>query len=80
MIREKIITPFKKFIQIEALSGILLLAATIVALIWANSPYGDLYQSIWQYKIGISIQDFELNKPLILWINDGKMAVRIIYS
>ena len=75
MIREKIITPFKKFIQIEALSGILLLAATIVALIWANSPYGDLYQSIWQYKIGISIQDFELNKPLILWINDGLMAV-----
>jgi len=75
MIKETLVTPFKKFIKIEAFSGILLLAATILALVWANSPFADTYQAIWDYKIGFSIQDFELNKPLILWINDGLMAI-----
>ncbi|WP_339696935.1 Na+/H+ antiporter NhaA [uncultured Marixanthomonas sp.] len=75
MIKKALVTPFKKFIKIEAFSGILLLVATIIALIWANSPYADTYQAIWDYKLGFSIQDFELNKPLILWVNDGLMAI-----
>jgi NhaA family Na+:H+ antiporter len=71
----KIQTSLHKFIKIESFSGILLFFATILALVWANSPYGDVYQSIWQYRLGFSINDFHLNKPLILWINDGLMAV-----
>ena len=47
----------------------------MIALIWANSPYGQTYETIWQYKIGIRFQNFELQKPLILWINDGLMAI-----
>ncbi len=75
MIQKVLLTPFQKFVKIESLSGILLFSATIVAMIWANSGFGDTYQSLWQYKIGISSQNFELTKPLILWVNDGLMAI-----
>ena len=75
MIKKVFLTPFQKFVKIESFSGILLMIATLVALIWANSSYGESYTSIWQYKIGITTDGFELNKPLILWINDGLMAV-----
>ncbi len=74
MIQKKL-SPFQRFIQIESLSGILLLVATVTALVWANSPWGDTYQAIWQYKIGFYSDKFELSKPLILWINDGLMAI-----
>jgi NhaA family Na+:H+ antiporter len=75
MIQKIVITPFQKFVKIESFAGILLFGATIIALIWANSPFVESYESIWQYKIGISFHNFELNKPLILWINDGLMAI-----
>ena len=68
-------TPFQKFVQIESLSGILLFGATALAMILANSPLAAQFQSIWEYKIGISATGFELVKPLILWINDGLMAI-----
>ncbi|SDS15638.1 Na+/H+ antiporter NhaA [Winogradskyella sediminis] len=75
MIKEVFLTPFQKFVKIESFSGILLLLATLIALVWANSPYGDIYREIWQYDIGIVTETFEFKKPLILWINDGLMAV-----
>ena len=67
--------PFQKFIKIESFSGILLLLSTVLALVWANSPFGDYYRELWQYDIGIITETFEFQKPLILWINDGLMAV-----
>lgn len=75
MIKKVFLTPFQKFVKIESFSGILLMIATLIALVWANSPYGESYVSIWQYKVGFTTDGFELNKPLILWINDGLMAV-----
>lgn len=71
----KIITPFQRFFRIESFSGILLFSATIIALIWANSPFVDTYTSILQYELGFSSDSFKLTKPVILWINDGLMAV-----
>ncbi len=70
-----LLSPFQKFVRIESLGGILLLAATLVALIWANSPLGGWYESFWDYKIGIRTPDFELVKPLRLWVNDGLMTI-----
>jgi len=75
MIKKIIISPFQQFVKIESFSGILLLIATIIALIWANSSFSESYQSFWQYKIGFTSDGFELNKPIILWINDGLMAI-----
>jgi len=75
MSKKNILSPIQKFVNIESFSGVLLLFATILALIWANSPFSESYQSLWQYKIGFNTEHFELNKPLILWINDGLMAI-----
>lgn len=75
MIQKIIISPFQKFVRIEGLSGILLFSATIIALFWANGPFGEQYRSLWQYKIAFGTKDLMLNKPLILWVNDGLMAV-----
>ncbi len=75
MIKKKVLSPFSKFVKIESFSGLLLLISTIIAIVWANSSFGESYQSLWQYKIGFATENFELNKPLILWINDGLMAI-----
>jgi len=75
MVRKILVTPFQKFVRIESLSGMLLFGATVVALILANSPLANQFQSLWDYKLGISTSGFELIKPLILWINDGLMAI-----
>ncbi|PWK18320.1 Na+/H+ antiporter NhaA [Xanthomarina spongicola] len=75
MIKKVFLTPFQKFVKIQSLSGILLLLTTIIALVWANSSFGNIYRELWQYDIGIVTDSFEFKKPLILWINDGLMAV-----
>lgn len=75
MIKDLVLTPFQKFVKTESLGGLLLFGATIIALIWANSTYGGYYENLLQHKIGISFQNFELKKPLILWVNDGLMAI-----
>lgn len=75
MIKAKIITPLQKFVKIESFSGILLLFTTVLALVWANSPWGESYKALWDVKMGFSSSFFELKKPLILWINDGLMAI-----
>ncbi|HER09096.1 MAG TPA: Na+/H+ antiporter NhaA [Bacteroides sp.] len=75
MVKRLLITPFQKFVRIESFSGILLFGVTILALIWANSSFRDTYHAIWQFKLGISAEHFEFSKPLILWINDGLMAI-----
>ncbi|MXV37966.1 Na+/H+ antiporter NhaA [Flavobacteriaceae bacterium Ap0902] len=75
MIKNSIITPLQKFVNIESFAGILLLAATIIALFWANSPFGSSYTALWQHELGFSTPILEIEKPLILWVNDGLMAV-----
>jgi len=73
--KQAILTPVQKFIKTESFSGFLLFFATIAALVLANSPLSDFYNSIWQYEVGIKSDSFKLIKPLTLWINDGFMAV-----
>jgi NhaA family Na+:H+ antiporter len=75
MLKQLLTSPMEKFIKIESLSGVLLFAATIVAVVWANSPFGDSYQAVWGYELGVKMTNFELVKPVILWINDGLMAL-----
>lgn len=75
MIKTYIITPFQKFVNFQSFSGILLFTATVLAMIWANSPFAESYTELWDFKFGITSEIFELKKPLILWINDGLMAI-----
>lgn len=75
MIKQKVLSPFQKFVNLQSSTGILLLATTIIALVWANSAFADSYQTFWQYEIGVVTDSFELKKPLLLWVNDGLMAI-----
>jgi len=75
MVKKLLVSPFQRFVRVESLSGMLLFGATVIALILANSALGDQFQALWQFKFGISTSGFELIKPLILWINDGLMAI-----
>ncbi|MCG8699961.1 MAG: Na+/H+ antiporter NhaA [Bacteroidales bacterium] len=68
--------PFQRFFQIEASGGIILLIATVVALVWANSPWGHSYHHLWESHLSLGIgHHFKLDKPLHFWINDGLMAI-----
>ena len=71
-----IIEPFQRFFNIEASSGILLITAAVVAMIWANSRWSDLYFDLISKELTIQAGSlFKLSKPLILWINDGLMGI-----
>ncbi len=70
-----IIQPFQRFFRAEASSGILLIACIVIAMIWANSRWADGYIAIWQTEFTIGIGSLQLSKPILLWINDGLMAV-----
>ena len=72
---ERLLHPFQEFFRREASSGILLLICTVVALLWANSPLAGAYNNLWQTNLTIGIGSFALAKPLLLWINDGLMAI-----
>jgi NhaA family Na+:H+ antiporter len=70
-----VLRPFYEFAQVEAAGGIILIAATVIALLLANSPWADVYFRLWQTIVGVGWGDFALTKPLLLWVNDGLMAV-----
>ena len=72
--------PFRRFLEVEAAGGIVLLLATAVALIWANSPWSDSYSDLWHTEFEVVIGDFHLGEShghlnLELLVNDALMVV-----
>ncbi|MBC8064996.1 MAG: Na+/H+ antiporter NhaA, partial [Chlorobia bacterium] len=74
-LHDRFLRPFAEYAKTEATSGIVLMLAAITALVWANSPWAASYVSIWQTKLSLQFGSFVLDKPILLWINDGLMAV-----
>jgi Na+:H+ antiporter, NhaA family len=72
---ERLARPFAIFAQHKTSGAALLLLAGLVALVWANSPWGDHYRALLQSKVIVGAGPLELSKPLILWINDALMAL-----
>lgn len=67
---------FQRFTHIEGISGILLVAATLLALLLANSPLADTYFNILNTHFIIGIDSkVAIDEPLLLWINDALMAI-----
>ena len=66
--------PFQYFAQTGATSGLLLLVATALALIWANSPWHHSYAAAWETRMAVSAAGLTLDLSLLSWINDGLMA------
>jgi NhaA family Na+:H+ antiporter len=69
------IKSLRAFIALESASGILLALAAVAALVLANSPLAFLYAAFLDTPVGIRVAGFQIAKPLLLWINDGLMAV-----
>lgn len=65
----------RAFIALEASSGLILMAAAALALLIANSPLSGWYSALLELPAEIRIGPLELAKPLLLWINDGLMAI-----
>jgi NhaA family Na+:H+ antiporter len=65
----------KEFLQLESAGGIILIFMLATALVLANSPLADSYYKILSVKLHIGIENFQLSKPLLLWINDGLMSI-----
>lgn len=63
------------FLKMEAAGGIVLVLAAAIALVVANSAMAPLYASFLATPARVGIGDFEIAKPLLLWINDGLMAI-----
>ena len=65
----------RSFLQTEAGGAVVLLAATLVALAWANSPWRDAYHALWATEVGLTIGDWSLRYDLGHWVNDGLMVI-----
>jgi NhaA family Na+:H+ antiporter len=65
----------RAFIDSEAASAMPLLGAAVAALALANSPFAEAVDGLFRIRFGLSLGPIDLNKPLLLWINDGLMAL-----
>lgn len=70
-----IATTVREFMRLESASGILLLAAAVIAMAVANSPLAHIYNALLDTIVAVQVGALSINKPLLLWINDGLMAV-----
>jgi NhaA family Na+:H+ antiporter len=66
---------FREFARLEAAGGIALLVAAVAGLAWANSPWASLYASLWSTPVVLGVGALGIAKPLVLWVNDGLMAL-----
>ncbi|HEX6130889.1 MAG TPA: Na+/H+ antiporter NhaA, partial [Actinomycetota bacterium] len=71
----RVLRPLQEFLSTSTASATLLLAAAVVALAWANSPWGDGYDSFWHHEISLSIGGWSIAEDLRHWVNDGLMAL-----
>ncbi len=65
----------RDFMRLESAAGILLLAAAIIAMLVANSPLANLYATLLDTTLAVQVGALAISKPMLLWINDGLMAV-----
>jgi Na+:H+ antiporter, NhaA family len=68
------VAPLRRRLRTEAGSAGLLLLATVVALLWANSPAGDSYDAFWHTEFAVRVGGTELALDLQHWVNDGLMV------
>lgn len=69
------VAALKNFLRLESSAGILLVLATIAALLVSNSPLSGLYERLLNVPLVIALGELSVDKPLLLWINDGLMAL-----
>ena len=65
----------RDFMRLESAGEVLLLGAAILAILMANSPLASIYGGLLDTTVAIQVGTLAINKPLVLWINDGLMAI-----
>lgn len=75
VLAERVFETLQRFLHVEAVSGIVLLLAAIVAMIWANSSFAQSYDALWKMPITIGLGTLVFSKSLHFWINDILMTV-----
>ena len=65
----------RDFLKLETASGMILVVASVVAMVVANSPLQGLYASLIELPVEVRVGEFQIAKPMLLWINDGLMAL-----
>ena len=73
--RDQRLTAVRVFAATETASASVLLAATVAALLWANSPWSGAYERLWHTEVAVRVAGRELAMDLQHWINDGLMAL-----
>ena len=71
----RVVDPVTDFLREEAAGGLVLLAATVVALVWANTPVREAYDSLWSTTLKVGFGDVAIDEDLRHWVNDGLMAL-----
>ncbi|MGB7452566.1 MAG: Na+/H+ antiporter NhaA [Lysobacterales bacterium] len=71
----KVSGAWREFLRLESAGGLILVFAAIFALVLANSPLSHLYGQLLGLKLTVMVEGFGVSKPLLLWVNDGLMAV-----
>ena len=72
---QKVTEAWREFLRLESAGGLILVAAAALALVLANSPLADLYVQFLGLKLTVMVESFGVSKPLLLWVNDGLMAI-----
>ncbi|MGE3960967.1 MAG: Na+/H+ antiporter NhaA [Dehalococcoidia bacterium] len=72
---DRFTAPWQRFIATETAGGMVLLAAAIIALAWANSPWEHSYHEILEYHFSIDLGFWSIDRPVHFWINDAAMVV-----
>lgn len=75
MSENKLVRRWKQFIQTDTSSGIILVLAALLALIMANSLFSTSYNTFLEFPVSVTLGTFSISKPLVLWVNDGLMAL-----
>lgn len=73
------LTSVREFLKHDSAGGILLVAAAILAMICANSPLSDWYDHFLHTQAGVHVGGIGLEKPILLWVNDGLMSLFFFY-
>ena len=71
----KVTEALREFLRLESAGGLILVMSAILAMVLANSPLADSYVQLLTLKITVMVESFGVSKPLLLWVNDGLMAV-----
>lgn len=75
LLTDRALRTVEHFLHIEAVSGVALLIAALVAIVWANSPFAQSYHDLWHAPLSFGIGGFSVSQSLHFWVNDALMTV-----